>query len=194
FDNPVNPQIHYSTTGPEIFRQTGGQLDACVIGIGTGGTITGVGRYLREKKPDIRLYAVEPIESPVLSGGKPGPHRIQGIGTGVVPPVLDTKIYDEVVTVSSDDAIAMAKRAALEEGLLCGISSGAALVAALRIAEKPEMKGKLVVTILPSFGERYLTTTLYSDIREASAALTHTETIEETINRINANPRCTNIQ
>uniref|UniRef100_A0A1I8BWN6 PALP domain-containing protein n=1 Tax=Meloidogyne hapla TaxID=6305 RepID=A0A1I8BWN6_MELHA len=170
FDNPVNPEIHYSTTGAEIFRQTGGRVDACICGIGTGGT----------------LYAVEPTESPVLSGGKPGPHRIQGIGTGVVPPILDTKIYNEVITVTSDEAIAMAKRAALEEGLLCGISSGAALVAAIRVAEKPEMKGKLVVTVLPSFGERYLTT-LYSDIREATAALTHTETLEESINRINAN-------
>ncbi|KAF7633130.1 Cysteine synthase [Meloidogyne graminicola] len=189
FDNPANPQIHYSTTGMEIMRQTGGRIDACVFGIGTGGTITGAGRYLREKKPDILLYAVEPTESPVLSGGEPGPHKIQGIGAGIVPNVLDTKIYNGVITVSSDEAMAMAKRAALEEGLLCGISSGAALVAALRVAENPELKGRLVVTVLPSFGERYLTTALYSDIREATAALTHNETLEESIKRINANPK-----
>ncbi|CAK5095647.1 unnamed protein product [Meloidogyne enterolobii] len=176
FDNPVNPQIHYSTTGAEIYRQTGGRIDACVFGIGTGGT----------------LYAVEPTESAVLSGGQPGPHKIQGMGAGIVPAVLDTKLYNGVITVSSDEAIAMAKRAALEEGLLCGISSGANLVAALRVAERPELKGRLVVTVLPSFGERYLTTTLYSDIREATAALTHTETLEESVNRINANPRWAN--
>uniref|UniRef100_A0A915NCQ8 Cysteine synthase n=1 Tax=Meloidogyne javanica TaxID=6303 RepID=A0A915NCQ8_MELJA len=192
FDNPVNPQIHYSTTGAEIFRQTGGRIDACVFGIGTGGTMTGAGRYLRERKPELLLYAVEPTESAVLSGGQPGPHKIQGMGAGIVPAVLDTKIYNGVITVSSDEAIAMAKRAALEEGLLCGISGGANLVAALRVAEKPELKGRLVVTVLPSFGERYLTTTLYSDICAATAALTHTETLEESVNRINANPRWAN--
>ncbi|CAK5072466.1 unnamed protein product [Meloidogyne enterolobii] len=154
--------------------------------------MTGAGRYLRERKPDIQLYAVEPTESAVLSGGQPGPHKIQGMGAGIVPAVLDTKLYNGVITVSSDEAIAMAKRAALEEGLLCGISSGANLVAALRVAERPELKGRLVVTVLPSFGERYLTTTLYSDIREATAALTHTETLEESVNRINANPRWAN--
>lgn len=184
FANEANPEIHYKTTGPEIWRQTGGQVDVCVFGVGTGGTVTGVGRYLREKNPNILLYVVEPEESAVLSGEKPKPHKIQGIGAGIVPPVLDTKIYNGIIKVNSDEAIAMARRLPLEEGLLCGISSGAAVVASLRVAQKPELEGKLVVTLLPSSGERYLSSVLYSDIREETAAMGHMETLEENLKRI----------
>lgn len=160
FKNLANPEIHRLTTGPEIAEQMGDQLDAFVSGIGTGGTITGAGEVLREKYENIKIYAVEPTDSPVLSGGKPGPHKIQGIGAGFIPEILDTEIYDEVIQVSNDQAFEYARRAAKEEGVLGGISSGAAIFAALKVA-KELGKGKKVVAIIPSNGERYLSTPLY---------------------------------
>jgi cysteine synthase len=164
FDNPANPAIHYRTTGPEIWADTGGQVDIFVSGIGTGGTITGAGRFLRERKPKIRIVAVEPNESPVLSGGQPSPHRQQGIGAGFVPSILDTKIYHEVIRVTNEDAIATARRLAREEGIFAGISSGSITWAALRVASRPENAGKLIVSVVCDFGERYLSNPVYTEL------------------------------
>ena len=166
FANPANPEIHRRTTAEEIWRDTDGAVDIVIAGVGTGGTITGVGQVLKERKPGVRVVAVEPAASPVLSGGVKGPHPIQGIGAGFVPAVLDTDVIDEVITVENDDAFATARRAAHEEGLLVGISSGAALWAALQLADRPENAGKLIVVIIPSFGERYLSTPLFAGLTD----------------------------
>lgn len=163
FVNPANAQAHYTTTGPEIWRDTDGTVDIFVAGVGTGGTVTGVGRYLKEQNPEIRIVAVEPADSPVLSGGKPGPHKIQGIGTGFVPEVLDTGVYDEIIPVKSEDAFAVGRQVGRREGVLVGISSGAALWAAVELAKRPENRGKTIVTLLPDTGDRYLSTPLFSD-------------------------------
>jgi cysteine synthase A len=166
FQNPANPEIHRRTTAEEIWRDTDGQADVLVAGVGTGGTITGVGEVIKARKPTFRCVAVEPDASAVLSGGVKGPHPIQGIGAGFVPEILNTRIYDEVIRVKNDDAFALARRAAREEGLLVGISSGAALWAAVEVARRPESAGKLIVVIIPSFGERYLSTPLYADLAD----------------------------
>lgn len=163
FINPANPAIHKATTGPEIWQDTDGTVDILVAGVGTGGTLTGIGQYLKEQNPEVKLVAVEPSDSPVLSEGRAGSHKIQGIGAGFVPEVLDTTLYDEVITVESDDAFAIGREIGREEGVLVGISSGAAVWAALELAKRPENEGKTIVAILPDTGERYLSTPMFAD-------------------------------
>ena len=167
FENPANPEVHRRTTAEEIWRDTDGKADFLVSGIGTGGTITGVGEVIKARKPSFRCVAVEPDASPVLSGGQAGSHPLQGIGAGFIPKILNTKIYDEIVRVKNDDAMDIARRMAREEGLLVGISSGAAAWAALQVARREENKGKLIVVIIPSFGERYLSTPLFAGLADA---------------------------
>ena len=171
FSNPANPKIHRETTGPEIWNDTDGKVDILISGVGTGGTLTGVGEYIKPKKSSFKIVAVEPVDSPVLSGGKPGPHKIQGIGAGFVPEILKKDLIDEVITVTLDESVDIARRSAKEEGLLVGISGGAAIAAAIRVAQRQENAGKQVVVIVPDFGERYLSTILFQDLREAATKL-----------------------